>query len=84
MSEPTALENMQAIRDAMVERRRYLAADIILQQKTNSEKLSDAEGRCSQIAAIQTLIESLDHAIDDEKKLGGPVPPAFGSYGQQP
>jgi hypothetical protein len=79
MSEPTALENMQAIRHAMVERRRYLAGEYHLGQQT------DAEGRCSQIAAIQTLIESLDHAIEDEKKLiGGPVPPAFGSYGRQP
>jgi hypothetical protein len=61
----------------MVERRRQFAADLIGQQKTNNEKLSDAEGRCSQIAAIQTLIESLDRSIADEKKLLDPSEPFF-------
>lgn len=72
MSEPTPVENMQTLRDAMVERRRDLASDIIRRNKTNNEPLSGAEGRCSQIAAIQALIESLDGAIADEKTVKRP------------
>jgi hypothetical protein len=72
MSEPTPVENMQTLRDAIVERRRDLASDIIRQNKTDNEPLSGAEGRRSQIAAIQALIESLDGTIADEKTVKRP------------
>ena len=78
MSEPTPVENMQTLRDAMVERRRDLASDIIRRNKTNNEPLSGAEGRCSQIAASNPSTARLLM----KKQLSGPGQTFVGSYGR--
>ncbi len=67
----------------MVERRRSLAKSIIEQRKTNNEELSGAASACGEIVAIQSIVESLDAAIADEKRPQGPAKVTFGNYGHQ-
>jgi hypothetical protein len=71
MAEPTDLENLQKLRAAMVEQRRYLVQDSIYMCDVNKMNLKDTT-RCPEIVALQNVIEGLDRAIADEKILAKP------------
>jgi hypothetical protein len=71
MAEPTDLENLQKLRAAMVDQRRYLVQDSIYMCDVNKMDLKHTT-RCPEIVAIQNVIEGLDRAIADEKALAKP------------
>jgi hypothetical protein len=75
MTEPTPLNDLEKLREAIVTRRRDEARSIIEQEQQRTA-LTD-EKRCVEIASTQNIIECLDRAIADEKKLGPTKVTAF-------